>query len=142
MRRINFAELVKNCCQVQYFVMMDHAGLKQHVRTRHRQDNILLSDVTPVHINGKEYRKYHKAGKAGGAGHRLALLQTYAEWYAYSQSNLFIWNESSGFSRFSLMRSFASRHELFPQFGVVQTKGCSTIGREACHFMGRWGNRV
>ena len=123
--------------------MTDHAGLKNYIRASHSKDHVMLSDMAPVHINGKEYGKYHKADDTDHAGQRLAVMQTYAEWYAYSLSNLFILSpRRSGFSRLSIMRALASRHPHFPEYGVILAEKCSTMGRGCCEAMGQEGAKV
>ncbi|CAE7299709.1 METTL24 [Symbiodinium sp. CCMP2592] len=129
--------------KVRFFVMTDHAGLKNYIRANHSKDHVMLSDMAPVHINGKEYRKYHKADDTNHVGQRLAVMQTYAEWYAYSLSNLFILSpRRSGFSRLSIMRALASRHPRFPEYGVIRAEACSTMGRASCKALGQEGAKV
>lgn len=129
--------------QVRYFVMTDHAGLKNYIRANHSKDHVLLSDMAPVHINGKEYRKYHTADDKDHAAQRLAVMQTYAEWYAYSLSNLFILSpRPSGFSRLSIMRALASRHPRFPEYGVIHAQACSAMGHNSCKVLGQEGAKV
>ena len=122
--------------------MTDHAGLKDYIRAKHSKDPVLLSDMKPVHINGKEYKKFHKADNSDHAQQRLAVMQTYAEWYAYSLSNLFVLSSHSSFSRFSLLRALASRHQFFPEYGVINAEKCSTVGRDFCRAFGQLGNKV
>ena len=121
----------------RYFLITDHEGLKQHVRVNNTQQDVLVTDLRPVHINHKEYKKFHKTDDAQHTERRNTLLQTYAEWYAHSLSNLFLYS-NSGFSRTALMRALGSRSPLFAKYAVVRAEHplCSPLGRDACAIIG------
>ncbi|CAE7807179.1 mettl24 [Symbiodinium microadriaticum] len=99
----------------RYFLITDHEGLKQHVRVNYTQQHVLVTD------------------DAQHTERRNTLLQTYAEWYAHSLSNLFLYSDS-GFSRTALMRALGSRSSLFAKYAVVRAEHplCSPLGRDAC----------
>ena len=113
--------------------------MKAHIRTNPaKYADVLLTDVKPVHMNGKEYKKFH-TGVEGDEAHRVALMETYAEWYAFSMSNLFLHSNSySGFSRTSMLRALGSRTEKFPEFGIVTlvAQQCKIVGRDICPSLG------
>lgn len=115
--------------KVKYVVYTDSKVIRDTIHTRQQSNtsdvmsDVLTSKYEPVHINKKEYIKYRQ-DYGNTPGFRTNLIQTYAEWYAYSRGNIFITDLVSGFSGTSLWSTLGSRDPQFSLFGIVDPSNC------------------